>query len=116
MNTAIPMSIPALRYAVEICELTPNYRVGVAVNGYSKIQSAMDGLTDYVDCCQLAKLGTTLDQYICFKNGSRIDVVSAAESALGHRWNVLIYGEDIDDKIFRCVLCHCNTRPYLVSD
>lgn len=115
MRIAIPISKPALRYAVEMCEMIPNYKVVVAVSDRSQASSAMDGLTDYVDCCQLVILRASSERFISFKNGSRINVVEATGSALGCRWNALIYSEDIDDKTISTIFLPCEARPYPTS-
>lgn len=115
-NSVIELSRPALRYAVEICELHPNYLVGVVVSEHAKEDKAMDILTDYVDCVQLERLcDSSIGKHISFKNGSRIYVIVANDCSRGHRWNALILDEDIDNKVYRNILRHCNTRPYPVN-
>lgn len=110
MNIIIPLSASALKYAVELCEATPNIKVGVALSNYSDIDSTFDKMTDYVDCCQFKQFGTSIEKYIDFKNGSQIRIVVPTENMKGSRWNMLILDESIDDKIFRKVLKRCVTR------
>lgn len=115
MNIELPLSVPALRYAVEMCEANPDYKVGVAVSDSTQFDAVIDTLTDYVDWCKFAQIGNIVSRFISWKNGSRVYVEAAKECSRGHRWNMLILGEDVDNKVYRNVLRHCNTRPYPVS-
>ena len=71
-NIILDLTVPALRYAVELAELYPDYKIGVVVPDEEAAIAAMDGLTDYVDCIKLAKLKTSDGRYIYFKNDSRL--------------------------------------------
>ena len=114
-NTVISLSVPALRYAVEICEQNPDFIVGVAVSDKSKLYHTVDKLTDYVDWFKFEKIGNVVCKFISFKNGSRIYIDVASNCSRGHRWNTLILDEEVDKKVYRNLLRHCNTRPYPVN-
>lgn len=113
----IYLSESALKYAVNICEELPNYRVGIALSraslflgkdGYNIMRIIQDTITDiearfYIN-------GNTLNK-IEFSNGSSIQFIPISESSRGYAFSLLIVEYGIDKEFVNCVL-----RPYEKSN
>jgi len=112
-NVVLPLSRPALRYAVEICELYPKLKIGIAVADSDTLDKAVDVLTDFVDCVLLEYLSLSQPtKAITFKNGSRIDVLIPSDNTRGRRWNALVLDDKVEHKVYRNILRHCNTAIF----
>lgn len=102
----IYLSESALKYAVNICDELPNYKVGIVAPSYKQ-----DKLTEIIDkqesCAskQIRRSHTIKAAEVSFANGSMIKFLRPTKSARGHAFHLVIVNENIDrDFIYRVLL------------
>lgn len=104
----IYLSESALKYAVNICEELPNYKVGIALsskNEYDIMQVIIDAITDV----EATVYFIDNDKHrIEFSNGSTIQFIPTCDNSIrGYAMHLLIVEHNIDREFVNCVL-----RPY----
>lgn len=100
-KTIINYSIPAARYAVEICEDKPRFHFGIIVAESTSIESVFDVCLDFVDWLQYDPIHTVArmdSAVIYFKNGSHIEIVRPSDTRRGLRWHACLVDEQLDNK------------------
>lgn len=104
----IYLSESAIKYAVNICEELPGYKVGIALlskNEYDIIQVIVDAITD--DEATIYFIDNDKHR-IEFSNGSIIQFMPACDNGIrGYAMHLLIVDHNIDREFINCVL-----RPY----
>lgn len=102
------LSDEAIEYAVAKCRRERGYRIIIAIPNRNRIQDieyVLRGLIRDADEAVIRRPQGGLN--VEFNTGSCIKVLSASDSARGHRSHLLIADKCIDDEIIDCVL-----RPY----
>lgn len=119
----IYLSESALKYAVNICEELPNYKVGIALSraslflkkdGYNIMNIIQDTITDIEARFYININGNTLNE-IEFSNGSSIRFIPISESSRGYAFSLLIVEYNIDKEFVNCVLRPCEKVDYYLN-
>lgn len=105
----IPLSDPAIRYAVEMCEVMPDYRIGIAIADGNNLCNIIDRALDFVSWDQY-KCHFETQGRIVFKNGSQLDCFKANENAKMRRYNIVISDSGISQRIVNRILKPIATR------
>ena len=106
----IYLSESALKYAVNICEELPGYKVGIALsskNGYDIMQVIVDAITDAKATIYFIDNNK---HRIEFSNGSTIQFIPTCNNNIlvkGYVMHLLVVEHNIDKEFVSCVL-----RPY----
>lgn len=86
----------ALKYAANICEELPRYKVGICPCRRAEIEGLMKRVQEYANDVQKV-IFTSGSGQICFNNGSVIQFVSPTESNVrGRAFCLVIADKDID--------------------
>lgn len=104
------LSDEAIEYAVKICRRKQNYKVGIVLQNELRILDLEDCLRDCLrdrEDFQIHRSRGCL--MIEFCNGSYIKTMLATNNSRGHRVNLLIADENIDDEILDYVFRYCET-------
>lgn len=100
----IYLSESAVKYAVNICEELPGYKVGIALsskNGYDIMQVIMDAITD--DEATIYFINNNSHR-IEFSNGSTIQFISLPDGIRGYVPHLVIVENNIDREFVNSVL------------
>lgn len=103
-NTELDFSLPALRYAVEMCQEYPMYSVGVVFDpsnslALAKKKSCQKLMANYVDAVKLERFGGSERGFgITFKNGSYICCITPESTARHYRFHLMIFEPTIGKK------------------
>lgn len=108
----IYLSESALKYAVNICEELPGYKVGIALsskNGYDIMQVIVDAITDAKATIYFIDNNK---HRIEFSNGSTIQFIPTCNNSIrGYVMHLLIVEYNLDKEFVNRVL-----RPYEKMD
>lgn len=102
----------ALKYAANICEELPKYKIGVALLDMSDSKSIIDILKENIKDTGVKIVISKYNSIIEFSNGSSIKFISASDNARGFALNLLIVEYGIDREIINCVLRPCEKVDY----
>ena len=111
----IYLSESALKYAVNICEELPGYKVGIALsskNGYDIMQVIVDAITDAKATIYFIDNNK---HRIEFSNGSTIRFIPTSDSSRGYAFSLLIVEYNIDKEFVNCVLRPCEKVDYYLN-
>lgn len=103
----IYLSLSALKYAANICEEFPKYKIGIALRDISDSKSIIDILKVNIKDIGVKIIINKYNSRIEFSNGSSIKFIFASDNLRGFALNLLIVEYGIDREIIDCVL-----RPY----
>lgn len=101
------LSLSALKYATNICEEFPEYKIGIALLDISDSKSIIDILNANIKDAGVKIVISKYNSIIEFSNGSSIKFIAASDNSRGFALNLLIVEYGIDREIINCVL-----RPY----
>lgn len=108
----IYLSLSALKYAANICEEFPKYKIRIALRDISDSKSIIDILKVNIKDVGVKISISKYNPRIEFSNGSSIKVISASDSSRGSALNLLIVKYDIYREIINCVLRPCEKVDY----
>lgn len=108
----IYLSLSALKYAANICEELPKYKIGIALQDISDLKSIIDILKVNIKEVGVKISISKYNPRIEFSNGSSIKVISASDNSRGFALNLLIVEYGIDREIINCVLRPCEKVDY----
>jgi hypothetical protein len=97
----IPLSIPSIRYAVELCEEKPGYHFGIIIADDTLVESVFDTCLDFVDWAQYNHIHTatrTDNATIAFKNGSYIQILRPSDTRRCLLWHACLTDPKLDKK------------------
>lgn len=106
------MSLSALKYATNICEELPKYKIGVALLDMSDSKSIIDILKENIKDTGVKIVISKYNSIIKFSNGSSIKFISASDNSRGSAFHLLIVENGIDRKTIDCVLRPCEKVDY----
>lgn len=98
------LSLSALKYAANICEEFPKYKIGIALRDISDSKSIIDILKVNIEDIGVKISMSKYNPRIEFSNGSSIKFISASDNLKGFALNLLIVEYGIDREIINCVL------------
>ncbi len=108
----IYLSLSALKYAANICEELPKYKIGIALQDISDSKSIIDILKVNIKDVGVKISISKYNPRIEFSNGSSITFISASDNLRGFALNLLIVEYSIDREIINCVLRPCEKVDY----
>lgn len=108
----IYLSLSALKYAANICEEFPKYKIGIALQDISDSKSIIDILKVNIKDVGVKISMSKYNPRIEFSNGSSIKIISASDNSRGSALNLLIVEYGIYRKIINCVLRPCEKVDY----
>lgn len=114
----IYLSESALKYAANICEELPGYKVGIATSALPLLvalkffYTAIAKDRDTIEVIENKKRDCAT---IEFSNGSTIQFISASEKSRGYAFNLLIVEYGIDKEFVSCVLRPCEKVDYYLN-
>lgn len=106
------MSLSALKYAANICEELPKYKIGIALLDILDSKSIIDILKVNIKDIGVKISMSKYNPRIEFSNGSSIKFISASDNSRGFASNLLIVEYGIDREIINCVLHPCEKVDY----
>lgn len=116
-NVELDFSLPAIRYAIDMCQEYPQYHVGIVVDAdadfaHAKKMSCGNMALEYVDVLKFdgwrkPKVGA---HTIRFKNGSAVYITTSEDTARGYLWNMLICEPTLDKKAHNKARCWLRAR------
>lgn len=101
----------ALKYAANICEELPNYKVGIVIPEMAASKNLVDIIGMNMKDNNADFRITNNQCVIVFSNGSCIDVFSARENCRGKRVHLLIADRTINEELISAVF-----RPFEIYD
>ena len=102
----------ALKYAVNICEELPGYKVGICPCYRAEIEGLMKKVQEYANDVQ-SVVFTSGAGRICFNNGSAIEFIPPIESDVrGRAFCLVIADKDIDYDFLYGRLCFAEKIDY----
>lgn len=108
----IYLSLSALKYAANICEELPKYKIGIALQDISDSKSIIDILKVNIKDAGVKISISKYNPRIEFSNGSSIKFISASDNSRDSALNLLIVEYGIDREIINCVLRPCEKVDY----
>lgn len=114
----IYLSESALKYAVNICEELPGYKVGIATSALPLLvalkffYTAIAKDRDTIEVIENEKRDCAT---IEFSNGSSIRFIPISESSRGYAFSLLIVEYGIDKEFVNCVLRPCERVDYYLN-
>lgn len=122
----IYLSESALKYAANICEEFPGYKVGIALlqvslslrnNGCNIMRIIQDAITDIAitDIETIVCINGNRINRIKFSNGSTIRFIPTSDSSRGYAFNLLIVEYGIDEEFVNYVLRPCERVDYYLN-
>lgn len=107
--------------AVRDCTETDGFRVGIFTNRLSYAKEVFSELMESMDEeereAQSRAVKSFNSNFIEFKNGSYIKVLSASENARGNAFHKVLYQDGIDRDILYCVVKHTEKlQPRMKGD
>lgn len=106
------LSLSALKYAIDICEEFPGYKIGIALSDISDSKSIIDILSANIKHTGARVIVSRNDSRIEFRNGSYIRIMSGSDNQRGYRCNLFIVDHNIDREIINCVFLPCERLDY----
>jgi len=101
----IPLTRPAVRYAVEVAELFGDFTSTICVKSNEDAEKVFNLVLNYVDAAQISLID---NRSVRFNNGSRVDVQVVIAASKGKRTNLIVYDTRLGNKILNAIL-----RPML---
>lgn len=108
----IYLSLSALKYAANICEEFPKYKIGIALQDISDSKSIIDILKVNIKDVGVKISMSKYNPRIEFSNGSSIKIISASDNSRGSALNLLIVEYGIYREIINCFLRPCEKVDY----
>lgn len=108
----IYLFLSALKYAANICEELPKYKIGIALRDISDSKSIIDILKINIKDIGVKIIISKCNPRIEFSNGSSIKFISASDNSRSFALNLLIVEYGIDREIIDCVLRPCERFDY----
>lgn len=102
----------ALKYAANICEEFPKYKIGIALRDISDSKSIIDILKINIKNIGVKISMSKYNPRIEFSNGSSFEIISVSDNLRGITSNLLIVEYGIDREIINCVLRPCEKVDY----
>lgn len=102
----------ALKYAANICEEFPKYKIGIALRDISDSKSIIDILKINIKNIGVKISMSKYNPRIEFSNGSSFEIISVSDNSRGITSNLLIVEYGIDREIINCVLRPCEKVDY----
>lgn len=106
------LSLSALKYASNICEEFPEYKIGIVLRDISDSKSIIDILKVNIKDIGIKIIINKYNSRIEFSNGSSIKFIFASDNLRGFALNLLIVEYGIDREIINCVLRPCEKVDY----
>ena len=98
----IYLFLSALKYAANICEELPKYKIGIALRDISDSKSIIDILKINIKDIGVKIIISKCNPRIEFSNGSSIKFISASDNSRSFATNLLIVEYDIDRELINC--------------
>lgn len=111
-NKMIYLSESALKYAANICEELPRYKVGICPCRRAEIEGLMKRVQEYANDVQSVVFTSGVGR-ICFNNSSVIEFIPPIESNVrGRVFCLVIVNKDIDHGFLYGRLCFAEKVDY----
>lgn len=106
------LSLSALKYAANICEELPKYKIGIALRDISDSKSIIDILKINIKNIGVKISMSKYNPRIEFSNGSSFEIISVSDNSRGITSNLLIVECGINRKIINYILRPCEKVDY----
>lgn len=106
------LSLSVLKYAANICEEFPKYKIGIDLLDILDSKSIIDILKINIKNIGVKISMSKYNPRIEFSNGSFFEFISVSENSRGITSNLLIVECGIDREIINCVLRPCERVDY----
>lgn len=108
----IYLSLSALKYAANICEELPKYKVGIAIPHSIYSERLINIISTHIEDTGVKIVKSVYNAKIEFSNGSSIRFIDASDNSRGITLNLLIVDYSINRAIIDNMLIPCERDDY----
>lgn len=108
----IYLSLSALKYAANICEELPKYKVGIAIPHSIYSEQLINIISTHIKDTGVKIVKSIYNAKIEFSNGSSIRFIDASDNSRGITLNLLIVDYSINRTIIDRMLLPCEKVDY----